>query len=88
MITDTWKIWNTTTTDEHDGVLLEVPDGTRLAVHVDAITEEMYVERSGRRWACVPVAKRSGTGLSNVQDRRSLQRLLTEMRGDGAVREG
>ena len=35
-----------------DGVLLEVPDGTRLDVHVDAITEEMYVERSGKRWAC------------------------------------
>ena len=73
---------------DSDGVLLEVPDGTRLAVHVDAINEEMYVERSGRRWACVPVAERSGTGLSNVQDRRSLQRLLTEMQGDGAVREG
>jgi hypothetical protein len=24
VITDTWKIWNTTTTDKHDCVLLEV----------------------------------------------------------------
>ena len=35
-----------------DDAVLEVPDGTRLDVHVGAITEEMYVERSGRRWAC------------------------------------
>lgn len=39
---------------DEDGFLLEVADGTRLSVHVDAITEEMYVERSGRRWVCVP----------------------------------
>ena len=71
-----------------DGVLLEVPDGTRLDVHVDAITEEMYVERSGRRWACVPVSEREGTGPGPIQDRRALQKLLSEMRGPGALREG
>ena len=70
-----------------DGELLEVPDGTRLDVHVDAITEEMYVERSGRRWACVPVAGREGPGPSAVRDRRDLQDLLSDMQGDGAARE-
>lgn len=70
-----------------DGVLLEVPDGTALDVHVDAITEEMYVERSGKRWACAAVAKREGRGLSGIQDRRELQRLLGEMRLSGGVRE-
>lgn len=71
-----------------DGVVLEVPDGTELDVHVDAITEEMYVERSGRRWACVPVAKREGRGQMGVQDRRELQRLLGEMQQGGGVRKG
>lgn len=71
-----------------DGVLLEVPDDTRLDVHVDAITEEMYVERSGKRWACVPVAKREGTGPGPVQDRRALQQLLSEMQGTDSKREG
>ena len=71
-----------------DGVLLEVPDSTALDVHLDAITEEMYVERSGRRWACVPVAKREGRGPAGVQDRRDLQRLLLHMQQGGAVREG
>ena len=70
-----------------DGVVLEVPDGTELDVHVDAITEEMYVERSGRRWACVPVAKREGRGQMGVRDRRDLQRLLGEMQ-QGGVRKG
>ena len=70
-----------------DGELLEVPDGTRLDVHVDAITEEMYVERSGGRWACVPVAGREGPGPSAVRDRRDLQDLLSDMQGDGAARE-
>ena len=73
--------------DDADGELLEVPDGTRLDVHVDAITEEMYVERSGRRWACVPVAGREGPGPSAVRDRRDLQDLLSDMQGDGAARE-
>lgn len=71
-----------------DGVLLEVLDGTRLDLHVDAITEEMYVERSGKRWACVPVSAREGTDLGSAQDRRALQSLLSEMRGPDALREG
>lgn len=41
-----------------DGVVLEVPDGTVLDVHADAVTEEMYVERSGRRWGCRPISPR------------------------------
>lgn len=73
---------------DDDGVLLEVPDGTELDVHVDAISEEMYVERSGRRWACVAVAKREGRGPAPAQDRRELQRLLSEMQGENAARRG
>lgn len=49
---------------DEGGALLEVPDGTRLAVHVDMITELMYVEREGRRYACAPVARREGRGPS------------------------
>lgn len=70
-----------------DGVILEVPDGTRLDVHVDAITERMYVERAGERWSCVAVARREGRGAIGTQDRRDLQRLLGEMGRGGAVRE-
>lgn len=71
-----------------DGVLLEVPDGTRLGVHVDAITEEMYVEWAGRRWSCLAVAEREGRGAIGVEDRRDLQRRLAEMQLPGARREG
>lgn len=72
-----------------DGVALEVPDDTRLDVHVDAITEEMYVERSGKRWACVEVAKRERQGtFFGIQDRRELQRHLSKMGHSGGCREG
>lgn len=71
-----------------DGVILEAPDDTRLDVHVDAITEELYVERSGKRWACVPVARRRGRGPGAAQDRRDLQRILSDMQCGGAAREG
>jgi AraC-like DNA-binding protein len=72
-----------------DGVVLEVPDDTKLDVHVDAITEEMYVERSGKRWPCVEVAKRERQGtFFGIQDRRELQRHLSEMDHSGGYREG
>ncbi len=71
-----------------DGVALEVPNGTRLDVHADALSDEMYVERSGRRWACVRVANREGRGPVGAQDRRELQRLPSEMQGEGAARRG
>lgn len=49
-----------------DGVVLEVPDGTVLDVHVDAVTEEMYVERSGRRWGCRPISPREPVDISEL----------------------
>ncbi len=71
-----------------DGVALKIPDGTRLDVHADTLSDEMYVERSGRRWACVRVANREGRGPVGAQDRRELQRLPSEMQGEGAARRG
>ena len=71
-----------------DGVVLEVPDDTRLDVHVDAITEEMYVERSGKRWSCVPLETRSSYSPIWAQDRRTMQRFLSLMQSSEAIREG
>lgn len=71
-----------------DGVVLEVPDGTVLDVRVDAVTEEMYVERSGRRWGCVPIASREPADISSSPGRRGLQQLLSQMSGKSAARRG
>jgi hypothetical protein len=71
-----------------DGVVLEVPDDTRLDVHVDAITEEMYVERSGKRWPCVPLETRRSYSPIWAQDRRTMQRFLSLMQTSEAKREG
>ena len=71
-----------------DGVVLEVQDDTRLDVHVDAITEEMCVERSGKRWSCVPLETRSSYSPIWAQDRRTMQRFLSLMQSSEAIREG
>lgn len=71
-----------------DGVVLEVPDGTVLDVHVDAVTEEMYVERSGRRWRCRPISSREPADISPEPDRGALQQLLSQMSGENAARRG
>ena len=71
-----------------DGVVLEVPDDTRLDVHVDAITEEMYVERSGKRRPCVPLETRRSYSPIWAQDRRTMQRFLSLMQTSEAKREG
>jgi hypothetical protein len=71
-----------------DGVVLEVPDDTRLDVRVDAITEEMCVERSGKRWFCVPLETRSSYSPIWAQDRRTMQRFLSLMQSSEAIREG
>lgn len=71
-----------------DGVVLEVPDGTVLDVHVDAVTEEMYVERSSRRWGCRPISPREPADISSAPDRRGLQHLLSQMSGENAARRG
>ena len=50
-----------------DGVVLGVPNDTRLNVHMNAITTEIYVERSGMRWKCVPVTEREGRRIAYAQ---------------------
>ena len=50
-----------------DGVVLGVPNDTRPNVHVNAITKEIYVERSGMRWKCVPVTECEGRRIAYAQ---------------------
>ena len=71
-----------------DGVILQVPNDTRPSVHVDALTEGAYVERSGKQWACMPLETRRSYGPMWTQDRRTMRRLLSLMHTDDAVREG
>ena len=72
---------------DEDGVMPEVPDETVPDVHVDVMTEGMYVEHGGRRWRCVAMTQREGRGPIGVQDRRELQHTLKAMRGGSAARE-
>lgn len=71
-----------------DGVVCDPGPGAEVAVFVDALTEELYAERGGRRYAMAPVGEREGRGPVGADDRRALQRALDEMTREGAAREG
>jgi hypothetical protein len=69
-----------------DGVIWNPGEGAKVGVHVDCITEELYAERNRRRYAMVPIDSRERPQIVGVQDRRDLQRLLSDMTMDGAER--
>jgi len=73
---------------DSDGVILESESPTTVNVHVDAITEELYAELRGRRYALVEFASRDRRGPAGAYDQRDLQRILKGMSGENAVREG
>ena len=69
-----------------DGVIWNPGEGVKVSVHVDCVTEEMYAERNRRRYSLVPIESRERPQIVGVQDRRDLQRLLSDMTRDGAER--
>ena len=69
-----------------DGVIWNPGEGVKVSVHVDCMTEEMYAERNRRRYSMVPIESRERPQLAGVQDRRDLQRLLSDMTREGAMR--
>lgn len=69
-----------------DGVIWNPGEGAKVSVHIDCITEEMYAERNRRCYSLVPIESRERPQIVGVQDRRDLQRLLSDMTRDGAER--
>ena len=64
-----------------DGVVYDPGEGVRVNLFIDVWTEEMYVERYGKRYACVLCGVREHRKSDLVGNQRGLQDLLRKMRG-------
>lgn len=65
------------------GELYDPGEGVRVSLYIDVWTEAMYVERYGRRYACVLCGVREHKKPGLAGNQRELQDLLKKMRGDG-----
>lgn len=63
-----------------DGVLYDPGGGVRVNLFIDAWTEEMHVERYGKRYECVPCGVREHRNSDLAGNQGELQDLLRKMR--------
>lgn len=66
---------------DRDGELYDPGEGVKVNLFIDVWTEEMYVERYGRRYACVLCGVREHKKAELVDNQKDLQALLRKMRG-------
>ena len=64
-----------------DGELFDPGEGVRVNLFIDVWSEEMYVERYGRRYACVLCGVREHKKPELANNQKELQELLKKMRG-------
>ncbi|MCH4012734.1 MAG: hypothetical protein LKE64_10475 [Solobacterium sp.] len=63
-----------------DGELVRLKNGTTVHIYIDALTDEMYIERYGKRYACIQVGQRRRTNIEEAENRKQLTNLLNNMR--------
>ena len=49
---------------------------------MDAITDEIYIERYGKHYTCMKVGERKRNNFYTVSNEKELQRVLNEMKED------
>ena len=64
-----------------DGELYDPGEGVRVNLFIDVWTEEMYVERYGKRYPCVLCGVREHRKAELIDNQKELQGLLKKMRG-------
>ena len=64
-----------------DGEPYDPGEGVKVNLFIDVWTEEMYVERYGKRYPCVLCGVREHKKQELVGNQRELQELLSKMRG-------
>lgn len=63
-----------------NGELYDPGEGVKVSLFIDVWTEDMYVERYGRRYACVLCGVREHRKAELVDNQKELQELLRKMR--------
>ena len=63
-----------------DGELLDLLDGTKVDVNIDALTDEIYIERYGKHYTCMKVGEKRRDELFEVDSQKQLNDLLNEQR--------
>lgn len=63
-----------------DGAPFDPGEGAEVDVHVDALTEEMYAERGGVRYALAPAGERARDELPAASSQKELQQILQALR--------
>lgn len=63
-----------------DGAPFDPGEGAEVDVRVDALTEEMYAERGGVRYALAPAGERARDELPAASNQKELQQILQALR--------
>ena len=65
-----------------DGEIVHLNQRQSITVYVDAITDEIYIERYGKHYTCMKVGERKRDNFYTVSNEKELQRVLNEMKED------
>ena len=63
-----------------DGEPVHFNQKSSIMVYVDAVTEEIYIERYGKHYTCMKVGERKHDPIFDVENEKELQRVLNEMK--------
>lgn len=63
-----------------DGEAVNINNGTKITIYVDALTEEMYIERYNKRYTAYKVGERKRSATEIVENQKDLNELLNHYR--------
>jgi hypothetical protein len=64
-----------------DGEVIHIQNGAKVKLFIDVQTEELYMERYGKRYTCVQVCQRKRSPVEEVENQKELAAYLRKVRG-------
>ena len=62
-----------------NGEIVHLSQKQNITVYIDAITDEIYIERYGKHYTCMKVGERKRDNYYTVSNEKELQKVLNEM---------
>ena len=59
---------------------MELRDNSKVEIYIDALTDEIYIERYNKRYTCMKVGDRRRDDMFEVDNQKQLNDLLNEHR--------